>query len=208
MLTAGLLAGCSLGKFKPSGDAQKDIREAYQKLNSAYPYRLTENYRLTASPVGDGGTKGQSSTRVVEFAAADRIHSRMVDSEGLTLFEGITFGDKSYMKKGDKWSELSQSEGPLKESMEKKEKMISSFLKDVQLSGTETMNGVSCSAYAARVEGDMGGQAFTGSSKIWVGNPDGLLHQTDSNTKMANYASRSQVVYEYNVDIKIEQPVP
>src|SRR5713226_9893623 len=90
-LTAILMAGCSLAQlkggsgspsnsggkssttttaFSPSSDARKDLGDALRKLNTAYPYRLTE----TASATANGQTAMPESTRVVEFAAADRSH--------------------------------------------------------------------------------------------------------------------------------------
>src|SRR5439155_6638133 len=57
--------------FKPSNDARKDVREAIAKLNTAYPYRLTE----TVSASGNSQT-GPESTRVVEFAAAKGSHMK------------------------------------------------------------------------------------------------------------------------------------
>src|SRR5207247_6144510 len=88
VLAALPLVGCTLGQFRketsgssggdapsstigsaftPSNDARKDVREALLRLETAYPYRLTE----TATATGNGQT-GPESTRVVEFAAAKR----------------------------------------------------------------------------------------------------------------------------------------
>src|SRR5881296_3748825 len=58
--------------FNPSTDARKDFGDALRKLNTAYPYRLTE----TASATANGQMAMPESTRVVEFAAADRSHMK------------------------------------------------------------------------------------------------------------------------------------
>src|SRR5689334_6994621 len=57
--------------FTPSGDARKDLRGALERLNTAYPYRLTENSSGNAT-----GREISGGTRVVEFAAADRSHAK------------------------------------------------------------------------------------------------------------------------------------
>src|SRR5262249_33343091 len=57
--------------FAPSNDPRKDFRDALEKLNTAYPYRLTE--------IMFGSVNGKEipqGTRVVEFAAADRSHTK------------------------------------------------------------------------------------------------------------------------------------
>src|SRR5207302_6557681 len=122
----GLLAGCSLGQmksgpsnsssssstskdnspasssaasFSPSSDASKDVREAIAKLNTAYPYRLTE----TVSASSNSQTAMPDGTRVVEFAAADRVHMKSTSKIGIV--EAITIGDKHYWYSGGKWTE-------------------------------------------------------------------------------------------------------
>ena len=86
--------------FSPSSDASKDVREALAKLNTAYPYRLTETVSVSAnSPAAmpDG-------TRVVEFAAADRVHMKSTSQVGGDV-EAITIGNKHYWYQGGKWTE-------------------------------------------------------------------------------------------------------
>ncbi|HVS81811.1 MAG TPA: hypothetical protein VHE60_08750 [Pyrinomonadaceae bacterium] len=209
-----LLMGCNLSKlrpggspssgndnssrsttaFKPSGDARQDVRDAYKKLSSAYPYRLTETTSITG-----GQPSMPPGTRVSEFAAADRVHSKMGD------FEYIQIGDKSYTNYGGKWVESGK---PPKASESAMAKLIDAGLKDVQSAGTETVNGIRCAVYTSRFEYNFGDEPATGTSRIWIGLSDGLLHQVDSEGKVSSYSSKSHLVYEYNVDIKIEKPVP
>src|SRR5437588_308316 len=73
--------------FRPSSDARKDVREAIGKLNTAYPYRLTE----TVSASGNSQTPLPDGTRVVEFAAADRVHMKSTSKIGGDV-ETITIG--------------------------------------------------------------------------------------------------------------------
>jgi hypothetical protein len=52
----------------------------------------------------------------------------------------------------------------------------------------------------------MAGQSYTGTGRLWIGAADGLPHQSDSEFKVATYDNKSHIVYEYNVDIKVEKP--
>src|SRR5207302_5116622 len=224
----GLLAGCSLGQmksgpsnsssssstskdnspasssaasFSPSSDASKDVRAALAKLNSAYPYRLTE----TVSASGNSQTPLPDGTRVVEFAAADRVHMKSTSKIGGDV-EAITIGDRHYWNSGGKWTEGSldvASNGGAEFA-----KKIGELLKDIKYVGPETVNGIDCYLYICTIDGSMGGQNWTGTAKIWIGAADGLPHQSDSDFKVANsFGGKSHIVYEYGGNIKVEPPV-
>jgi hypothetical protein len=185
-------------RFTPSSDADKDLRNALAKLNTAYPYRLTETVATT-----NGQTATPAGTRVVEFAAADRVHMKSTSSVGVDV-EAITIGDKHYLYSGGKWTEgsleLAANGGP--DFMKK----VAEMIKDVKYVGPETVNGVACHLYTCKFDGSMGGQKWTGTGKFWIGATDGLPHQSDSDFKIGTFGGNSHIVYQYNVDIKIEKP--
>ncbi len=52
------------------------------------------------------------------------------------------------------------------------------------------------------------GQTWAGTGKAWVGAADGLPHQIDSEFQVGKYGQKSHIVYEYNVDVKVEKPAP
>jgi len=187
--------------FRPSSDASKDVREAIAKLNTAYPYRLTE----TVSASGNSQTAMPDGTRVVEFAAADRVHMKSTSKIGVDV-EAITIGDKHYWNSGGKWTEGSldlASNGGAEFA-----KKVAEMLKDVKYVGPETVNGIDCHLYSCTIDGSMGGQNWTGTAKIWIGAADGLPHQSDSDFKVANsFGGKSHIVYEYGGNIKVEPPV-
>ena len=187
--------------FRPSSDAGKDVREAIAKLNTAYPYRLTE----IVSASGNSQTAMPDGTRVVEFAAADRVHMKSTSKIGVDV-EAITIGDKHYWNSGGKWTEGSldvASNGGAEFA-----KKIGEMLKDVKYVGPETVNGIDCHLYSCTIDGSMGGQNWTGTAKIWIGAADGLPHQSDSDFKVANsFGGKSHIVYEYGGNIKVEPPV-
>ena len=184
------------GAFNPTSDPRQNLKDAYLKLKTAYPYRLTE----TDTFLSGNQAAMAPIVRVSEFAAADRIHTTLNGAE-----LGVTFGDKHYMYANGKWVDMVQ---PPKHSEADMEKLVASSLKDVQPAGPETVNGVPCFAYATRFEFNVGNQPSTTTGKLWIGLADGLPHQWDGDWKVASYDTKSHIVYEYNVDIKIEKPVP
>jgi len=70
-----------------------------RKLNSAYPYRLTE----TVSATANSQTAMPESTRVVDFAAPDRSHMKWSGGRGGDI-EPISIGEKHYWFADGKWS--------------------------------------------------------------------------------------------------------
>src|SRR5882672_3878394 len=175
--------------LNPAGDARQNLRSAYIKLKAAYPYRLTETTTFSSS--------NQAATppmvRVSEFAAADQIHTTLNGNE-----LGITFGDKHYMYANGKWVETGQLAKPSAADMEK---LIASSLKGVEAGGQEIVNGVSCFTYTLRFEFKVENKPSTTTGKLWIGLADGLPHQWDSDWKVANYNTKTHIVYEYNVPI-------
>jgi hypothetical protein len=189
--------------FTPGSDARKDLREALERLNTAYPYRLTENSSGTGS-----GREISGGTRVVEFAAADRSHAKWTNGQ-LGDTEVITIGDKQYSKLNNgNWTVGAPAGLAQRQGMEKRmREMMASAVKDVKYVGTETINGVPCHAYNYTMEIDLSGQKWAGTGKAWIGSSDGLPHQLDSETMVSSYKQKSHITYEYNVDFKVEKPV-
>lgn len=189
--------------FTPSSDARKDLREALERLNTAYPYRLTESSSGTG-----GGHEVSGGTRMVEFAAADRSHAKWTNGP-LGDTEVITIGDKQYSKLNNgNWTVGSPAGLAQRQGMEKRmRELIASAVKDVQYIGTDTLNGVPCHAYTYTMEMDVTGQKWAGTGKAWIGSSDGLPHQLDSEMTVNSYKQKSHITYEYNVDFKVEKPV-
>jgi hypothetical protein len=192
----------SSSAFSPSSDARKDLGDALRKLNSAYPYRLTETMSATAS----GQIAMPESTRVTEFAAADHSHMKWTGGSGGD-FEQITIGEKRYWYSDGKWSEQA---GPAMAQRVKRgeefAKKLAEMTKEVKYLGPETINGVPCFAYAYTIETTLSGQSYVGTGKAWIA-ADGLPRQNDSEFKVASYSTKSHIVYEYNVNVKVERPV-
>lgn len=188
--------------FEPSNDPRKDLRDALEKLNSAYPYRLTE--------VSSGSANGKEvpeGTRVVDFAAADRSHAKWT-SGPLGDTEVITIGGKQYMRLNNgNWTEGAAVSAARREgTAERMRDLLAKVVKDVKYAGAETVNGVACHAYTYTIDGDLAGQRWAGTGKGWIGASDGLPRQIDSELNVSSYQAKSHITYEYNVNIKVEPP--
>jgi len=222
-ICASLLTACSIGqmkggsesrttngtnnpstsgsRFTPSSDARKDVRDALRRLKTAYPYRLTETMSATAN----GQTAMPESTRVVEFAAADRSRMKWTGGPG-GVVEAISIGDKHYWFENGKWTEGTvPSSGGVDRAQDFANK-LAEMVKEVKYLGPEMINGAACHAYSYTLETTMAGQNYTGTGKVWIGAADGLPRQSDSEFKVATYAHKSHIVYEYNADFKVEKP--
>jgi len=188
--------------FTPSSDARKDVRDALNRLKTAYPYRMTETMSATAN----GQMAMPESTRVVEFAAPDRSHMKWTGGQGEDV-EAISIGDKHYWFSNGKWTEGGV---PMSEKANRGADFankLAEMVKEVKYVGPETINGISCHAYTGTYETTMAGQKYSGNAKVWIGANDGLIHQSDSDFTVSNYGGKSHIVYEYNVNIKVEPPV-
>ena len=185
--------------FSPSSDARKDVRDALLKLNSAYPYRLTE-----ISSMSGNGQNMPETTRVVEFAAANRSHMKWTGGPGGDI-EAISIGDKHYWFSDGKWTagSIPSQMGSRGEDFAKK---LGEMVKEVKYIGPETVNGLACHAYTGTFETTLGGQQWIGNAKVWIGAADGLVHQSDSDFHAGPYSGKSHLVYEYNSNIKVEPP--
>jgi hypothetical protein len=187
--------------FSPTSDARKDLGDSLRRLKAAYPYRLTE----TASATANGQTAMPESTRVVEFAAADRSHMKWTGGPGGDV-EAISIGANHYWFENGKWTAGTVPSSGGEDRGADFANKLAEMVKEVKYLGPETINGVPCYAYSFTIETTVAGQNYTGTGKVWIGAADGLPHQSDSEFNVANYQNKSHLVYEYNVDFKVEKP--
>jgi hypothetical protein len=194
--SAGSNPASANAPFKPSSDARKDLGDALHKLSNAFPYRVTETTTISAG----GQAAANETTRVVDFAAADRYHVKLSGGDAGDL-ELITIGDKSYSKSEGKWTEEPKTQK--QNQRVDLEKNLADAIKDVTYVGPETVNGVPCFVYNYTIQ--MTG--YTGNGKTCVRASDGLPLQSDSEFKYENVESKSHVGYEYNAALKVEAPM-
>jgi broad specificity phosphatase PhoE len=154
--------------------------------------------------MGGSGQSMPETTRVVEFAGAHQSHMKWTGGPGGDI-EAISIGDKHYWFSNGKWTEGTVP-ARLGYRGEDFAQRLSEMVKEVKYIGPETVNGVSSHAYTGTFETTLAGQQWTGTAKVWIGGDDGLIHQTDSDFHVATYSGKSHIVYEYNVNIKVEPP--
>jgi len=184
-----------------SGDPRQNLRAALTKLKTAFPYRLTETSSATYN------NQTMQTTRVSEFEAADRIHSKITSGDRGGV-EMVTIGEKTYTNLGGGWVEGASKSAAEKQSMATKmEQLLASSIKEVNSAGSETVSGTPCSIYTYRLNMDVSGKTYSGTGKAWVGTKDGLPHQTDGEFKTGTYGWTYHIVYEYGVNVKVTKPM-
>jgi hypothetical protein len=175
-----------------ANDATKSLFTAFEKLNSAFPYRLTE---------ASGGA--MQLDRVTDFAAADRIHSTWtLGNAGQD--ESITIGTQTWWKLHGKWDTTpSDNSIPID--------VYALLYKDVsviQYAGQETVMGTPCFVFTFKLTITTMSYALDSTGKAWVGIADGLPHQADLVGTIRGAPFTTHLVYSYGVKFDIQQPVP
>lgn len=177
----------------PTGDAREAVLATFNKLNTAFPYRLTET--TTDS------TSNQAYNRVAEFAGPDEVHSLWTGPYGSG--EMIETGGKTYWYSNGAWSETTEDPMDAQTRFDLQQ-TLTQALGSAQLVGPETVNGAATFAYTFDfVLGDA-----SGTGKVWVGAADGLPYQVDFDFTMSGVTVNSHLIYEFGVPITITAPIP
>ncbi len=178
--------------FMPAGDAKQQLISAFLKLNTTYPFRVTETGTYAS---GDGS----ESTRITDFAAADRSHSTWTGV--LNKGEMIRIGQDVYMKlNGGDWTSGYQGGTDI----EQLTALMIAGLQEVQSAGTETLVGVDTTSYTFKAQ--VSDILVTG--KAWIGATDGLPRRADLEMQVSGATLVTSLVYEYGIQVTIEAPVP
>ncbi|MPY86869.1 MAG: hypothetical protein GEU99_03010 [Luteitalea sp.] len=176
----------------------KALLRAFDKLRTAYPYRLTDKSTVTTNI----GLTIQPMVRISEHAAPDR--ARVKWRRGGLSGEIVAIEGKTYLHANGTWQAADRASAA-KPSADLTQ-MLASGITDVQLVGTDSASGVTSSAYTFRFQWKALGMIFDGTGKAWVRTDDGLPARTEMETRTGLFDMKSQVAYEYNVPIDIEQP--
>ncbi len=193
--TTALEPSATTAPVDNSGEAKQLIIDAFNKINTAYPFRVTETGNFFSG-------NGTNSTRITEFAAADRTHTTLqgTSADG----EEIRIGDKVYIKlNGGSWTAASQSSQPGVDFTQLAA-MLASSLTDIQSTGSENLNGVDTLSYTFSVS--LGGS--TGTGKVWIGAADGFVYRVDLSSVVQGVTLSETLTYEYNIQVTIEAPIP
>jgi hypothetical protein len=175
-----------------TGEAKAIIVGAFTKLQTAYPYRVTETGPLATVDFSNG-------IRVTDFTAAD-VSSSVITST-TSVSEKIQIGEKVYVKiGGGSWVTATASPA----NVDQMAALLAAGLTEVQPAGTEPINGVETMSYTFTASA--GGS--TGTGKIWIGTADGLPYRVDLTTVIQGVTMNDSLVYEYNIQITIKAPIP
>lgn len=176
----------------------KALVQAFDKLQTAYPYRLTDTSTVTTGI----GLTIQPMVRISEHSAPDR--TRVTWKRGELSGKIIAVGNKTYLQASGRWRTADRSSDP-KASTDLAQ-MLSGGITDVELTGTDTLAGVPSSTYTFRFRWKAMGLIFDGTGRAWIRQADGLPQRAEMETRTGLFDMTSQVAYEYNVPIEIEPP--
>jgi hypothetical protein len=175
-----------------ANSAKKALVNAFLKLSSAYPYRLTET------------TRGASTLdRTTDYASADQVHSSWVLAPNPDQREIITIGGQTWWKLNSKWeSDPSVNDAPINLYS-----LLAPNTHDVQYDGQDSVMGIPCFVFNYALTINSAGVSLDGSGKAWVGISDGLPHQLDLNATVNSAPMTTHLVYSYGVKFDIQPPV-
>ncbi len=180
-----------------SDQAAKDtLVAAFEKLKSAYPFRLAED-----------STGANPYSRVTDYAAADRTHTVFNSgspSAGLT--EMIRYGGQQYFLYNGSWT--TNSPPGASGSLLDLTSLLVSGLKSVTYGGQETVQNVPCFVFITHTNLPVGSGTYDSNGKAWVGIADGLPHQVISTYTISGVpgTSTTTLVYSYGVQVEITLP--
>jgi hypothetical protein len=175
-------------------DPKQDLVQAFKKMDSSYPIRVTEKTT--------GGMKGQppqTTDRMTESATMHDYHTKWhsPSSSG----EIISVGGKTYELNNGKW-QITSSNPPDSESQVKIAQLVENSVQDVKPPVDETVNGVKMRAYSFRIVKE----GVSGTGKAWIGITDGLPHASQLSLDMQDISMTANLAYDYDSSIKIKVP--
>ncbi|HSE41910.1 MAG TPA: hypothetical protein VLH08_14195 [Acidobacteriota bacterium] len=185
----------SLFTISSAGDPRAELIQSFVKLQTAYPYRLTEIGSVA------GMNNGQPGKRVLEMAGPEDFHLKW--TSGTIDMESISINGKSYYKLKGNWvaTQGSKAEESSPTNLDMNE--VVKAIKDVKTIGPENLNGVACTKYSFRF--NPAEMSIEGDGTAWVG-ADGLPRKADLNLNASGMQVKSSLVYEYDKNIRIVAP--
>ncbi len=176
--------------------AKNALVAAFEKLKSAYPYRLAED-----------STGANPYSRVTDYAAADRTHTVFNSgSPAAGLTEMIRDGGQQYYLENGSWT-TNTPPGATGSLLDLTSVLVSG-LKSVTYGGQETVQNVACFVFITHTNLPIGSSTYDSHGKAWVGIADGLPHQVISNYTISGVpgTSTTTLVYSYGVQVVITPP--
>jgi hypothetical protein len=175
----------------PNTDPRQAVIDAFTKLDSAYPYRLTET---------DSALICSQQLRTTDFAARDEWHATW---SGCLSGEAISTGGTTYYLTNGSWSTTGEAP-PGTEQEARIGELVKASLKNVQTAGNETFNGLRTFVYSFDVQDSA--LNITG-GKVWIGAADGLPHRVQASFSISGMGVSTTLEYEYGISVNIKAPI-
>ncbi len=154
---------------------------------------------------------GSSVTTVVEYKAPDRVHLQSGANELIAIK-----GKGGWQRRGGEWvaspADMTDSVFNFVDpaTIDRLSRQVAP--ESVKFVGSDTLNGLPMwmieYSSVAKNSAPGGGDVNT-KGKVWIGVNDGLPYKAEGTADAgADGTSKTSVIYEYNLDLKIEQPIP
>lgn len=194
LLAIAFASACNQGSA-PGADASQKVSEAFGKLKTTYPYRVSETVDYLSST-----STAQHQVRSLDVAGAGRMHLKVT---GFDIGEWVTTGGQLYDFSGGHWRRIVAEKSDWSDGG----RLIAANMKSATDDGVETVNGIPCLRYALTFQGQSAAMAFKGEGKTWIAIADGLPLQLDADLMISTTSTnKMHAVYDYPVSIDIPTP--
>ena len=181
-----------------------DARSAYQSLFARSSYRL---HTVSLDRIG---ANTAFTTYTTDYAAPDR-HEFKGEGNSAKNSDIILIGQDTWVRQGDRpWKKTSFKFSALKDDLKAWLDKINDKNSEVKLIGTESLDGTPTNVYqiSYNVKDEEAEMTNKGTGKVWTGTTDGLPHKAEVEGQTEKSKSyKSTTTYDYNANIKIEQPM-
>lgn len=181
----------------PSGDAQEAVMSAISAQLAGGPYRATTTIEA------DGATTKMN----VEMIPPDKLHAIISAAEGNT--ELILVDGTTWFKSGDTpWMQMPGGDMVQNMLASVQADAAKGTLTNVQLVGTEEVNGQAAQVYAFTSSYGEGDQQVSSDVKLWISEASGLPIKMEATGVAMGTSSHTVQTIEYDDSITIEAPTP
>jgi hypothetical protein len=178
------------------------ISDASEAVKAAYRFLLTTPHRVQATIISDNGTiemtrQMQSASRVQISMDSDDFDSEIIIVDG-----------EMWQKMNDMdWQKMPVASEMLADLTGVSEETLT-WIKDVQFTGVELLDGTPCFVYTYGLEIDETDQASNMQNKLWINAVSGLPVQLESQGTAAGMTSQTVQRITPDPSIEVVAPVP
>jgi len=176
----------------PSADPKADLLLAYEKLQSAYPHRITETSTNSSST--------DTTVRVKEAAGPGEQRVTWTSAESGEMIET---GGMFYLLAEGQWfkSDVPPLDMPTEVDLAG---YFAKGLTDAQYIGQDSSIGID--AYVYSYNTSLNGNP--GAGKVWLWSSSGAPYKATYKTASGSYTFMAELVYKYGIEVTITAPIP